>query len=201
MTTINIPSMGGAKIAPHLRAAAASVAPGHCAVEVGVWLGAGTVEIARGLHPDAELHCFDRFCATADEVRKAKRFGVRLRHGEDTSPRVVDLVSPVHPLTIHRGDIAQATWCGKPIDLYVDDAAKQPDTFRHVMRTLGPSWVVGETIVILMDLHFWRRTGREAHRCQQRFIDRHNGAFRRIRDLDQNGAMFRYVKPIRWSDV
>ena len=60
------------------------------AVECASWLGGSTAWLAAGL-ADAgyhhELHCYDRWKASVEEVRKARKLGVTLQEREDLLPR------------------------------------------------------------------------------------------------------------------
>lgn len=126
------------------------------AVELGAWLGALTAEMASANH-DLEIHCYDRFVVDdARAIPKARRQGVALTLGQDLLPRVrAALPDRVH---LHQGEIAQATWCGKPIVLHVDDACKQAGAWSAALRTFSPSWIPGVTALLLLDYHFPRAT-------------------------------------------
>ena len=134
------------------------------APEVGTWLGAGTAQLALGIRekPDpgeVSLHCYDRWRATPLEAEAAARWGVRLSVGEDTLPRTRRTLEPFNvPVRFHKGDILQSCWDGGPISVYVDDAAKSPREFCHMLLTFGPSWVPGQTVLVLMDYNFWKKT-------------------------------------------
>lgn len=204
-----IPSQGGVEIADTLRRLAAETPDGHAIVEVGVWLGAGTAQLALGLlgraHPP-EIHAYDRFEASRREAEKAAAFGVRLRPGQDTTPVVRDLLRPFGaPVRLHRGNLLNQSWTGGPIGLYVDDASKAPHVFNHVLRTFGPSWAPGVTALVLMDYtHFQNRDGEraEALRCQHDFISAHPAHFKPIPDADACGttaAFFRYAAPFDFA--
>jgi hypothetical protein len=210
----DIPSMGGRQIGPFLQRAAADV-PGEMAiVEVGTWLGAATAELARGLHgktPAPALHGYDLFTASALEVRRAGAEGVSLVVGQDTRPVVQDLLAPLGvPVTLHRGNIIDATWPGGEIGLYVDDAAKTPSAFYCALDTFAPGWVPGRTTVVLMDYTFYTRLdsprARRRHRVQEDFVTRHAECFERLDVPEFEGmscAAFRYVKQlplglVRW---
>lgn len=191
-----IPSMGGTEIGEQL-ADAARMMPGGCAVEVGTWMGAGTVNIIRGLRCGTALHCFDRFTANRYEVARAARYGVRIVDGQDTMPIVRKRLEPLwSDTTLHRCNVSQCTWDGQPIGLYVDDAGKTDAEFIHKLRTFGPSWLPG-AIIVLMDLRFAEMRIGSVHYdrlCgQKRFVDAHKHVLFHLEDLGKNGSMFRYA--------
>lgn len=201
-----MPSQGGVAIASELRRFAAATPDGTAIVEVGCWLGAGTAQLALGVagRPDPPvIHVYDRFEASASEVEKAAAFGVRLRSRQDTLPVVRDLLAPFGaPMQFYRGSIDGHGWNGGPIGLYVDDAAKQPHDFHHVLRTFGPSWVPGVTVLVLMDFNYWRKhTGKKATalRTQHDVFAANARSFEPLADADPAGtstAFFRYVAPM-----
>ena len=195
-----LPSMGGVEIGPRLRAAARGAAPGTAIVEVGCWLGAGTAQLALGLREaerlrEVDIHCFDRFRATGSEVEKAGRFNVTLMKDADTRPVVEGFLAPFGAsIRLHRGSILDARWSGPPISVYVDDASKTDRLWEHSVATFSPHWIVGSTVLVLMDFFYYRRSGREDHRCQQRFVDRHSGCFEEIARSDKTSALIlRYI--------
>jgi hypothetical protein len=174
-----IPSMGGTELGAALRQAARETPPDTAIVEVGTWLGAGTAQLALGLRERSQvggvsIHCFDRWQATDPEVGKALRMkNLTLRAGEDTLPWVMKTLQPFAvPIFFHKGDFRRAAWSGGQISVYVDDAAKTAPKFLHVLKTFGPHWIPGKTIVVLMDFRFWQQSGADKHECQKRFIER-----------------------------
>jgi hypothetical protein len=201
-----IPSMGGSKIGHVLREVAAEAATNTAIVEVGCWLGAGTAQLALGTRDreDQEsvvLHCYDRWTASPIEVKKAAQAGVALEVGADTLPFTKDALAPFGvQIQFHKGHLFSATWEGGPISVFVDDASKLPRLFHHALFTFGPHWIPGETIVVFMDFHIWKKTHSDNHRCQQRFVEANSECFEVIkyrgRKLTSTFAMFRYVVPI-----
>jgi hypothetical protein len=199
-----IPSMGGAKLGPVLRQFARE-APGNTAiVEVGCWLGAGTAQLALGIleretEADICIHCYDRWIANKVEVEKAARAGLHLELAEDILPHTRRMLQPFNvPIEFHQGDIRHATWNGFPISVYVDDASKTPKLFFHALRTFAPSWIPGQTVIILMDYDIWQKTGNDDHKCQKEFIESHSFSFERI--PHPKYAIFRYRAPVALED-
>jgi hypothetical protein len=208
----DIPSMGGRQIGPFLQRAAAAVPDGMAIVEVGTWLGAGTAELARGVqgrNPVPALHGYDLFTASALEVRRAGAEGITLAVGQDTRPVVEALLAPLGvPVTLHRGNVLDATWQGGEIGLYVDDAAKTPSAFFCALDTFAPCWFPGRTTVVLMDYTFYKRLdsarARRRHRVQEDFVTRHADCFERLDVPEFEGmscAAFRYVKALPMGRV
>jgi hypothetical protein len=204
-----IPSMGGKEIGTFLRAAAREASPNSVIVEVGSWLGAGTAQLALGVRErkgngTVRIQCYDRWVATKQEVVKAASNGVpNLHAGQDTLPWVMDTLRPFDvPISFVKGDLEDATWDGEPISIYLDDAAKIPKKFYHVLRTFGPAWVPGVTRLILMDYHYWKKTGVAEHRCQTNFVENYREHFEPVVEFRRgSNAAFVYAKRMDFSEV
>jgi hypothetical protein len=206
---LQIPSMGGTEIGAQLREAARRAPPKTSIVEVGSWLGAGTAQLALGLRerePDSAIgiHCYDRWEATEQEVEKAARMkNLSLHVGQDTLPWVMHMLRPFGvPISFVKVDLRAATWDGGPISIYIDDAAKTPPKFLHVLKTFGPHWIPGVTLVVLMDFHFWRKTGSDKHKAQKRFIENYRDYFDPVDGfrVDTNDA-FLYKRTIDFGSL
>lgn len=201
-----IPSMGGAKLAQVLRRCAHQAPAGTTLVEVGSWLGAGTAQLAIGVGNRSQgesvaIHCYDRWKATAAEVGKASRHGVYLTEDGDLLPAVRDLLQPFQvPIHFHQGELSESRWNGQPIGVYIDDASKTPPLFCHALLTFGASWIPGQTVLILMDYHDWKKDDNCDHKCQKHFIEANRQCFEPIQnetsDISASFEMFRYVAPL-----
>lgn len=207
----HVPSMGGSEIGEFLRRNAADVSAPRAIVEIGTWLGAGTLHLARGAvgRDDAPaIHSYDIFHASESEVRRAARQGLNLEIGGDTRPLVKSWIDPIGAdVTLHKGDILKARWDGPEIGLYVDDAAKTPTLFYHVLDTFAPFWIPGETLVVLMDYGFWKkykdRRSRKRMRVQQDLVEANPQCFEQIHDPSFEGsiAAFRYLAPLPFARI
>ncbi len=207
--TTQIPSMGGTEIGAQLREAARRAPPKTSIVEVGSWLGAGTAQLALGLREreqdgSIDIHCYDRWVANEPEVEKAARMkSLSLHVGQDTLPLVMDTLRPFGvPISFMKVDLRAAVWNGGPISIYIDDAAKTPPKFLHVLKTFGPYWIPGVTLVVLMDFHFWKKTGADRHKAQMRFLESHRDHFDPVEGfrVDTNDA-FLYKKTIDFEKL
>jgi hypothetical protein len=192
-----IPSQGGTKIGAILREAARNAPSNTAIVECGCWLGAGTAQLALGIREredmlNVQLHTYDRWQADKSEVEKAAMRGWHLSVGEDTLPRVRQTLSEFRvPIQFHRAELMEAVWADGPISVFVDDACKTPLLFCQAIETFAPHWIPGQTIIVLMDFNFWKKTGLAKHECQKRFVERFGYAFERI---NSRVAAFRYIK-------
>ena len=195
-----LPSQGGAEIGAWLEKYASEVPKGSAIVELGCWLGAGTAFLAIGANQSgASIYVYDRFKAGADEVVKARKFGVDLIEGQDTLPLVKGYLAtyrPVEPIRIHleRCNLKNVTWLRKSIGLYVDDATKVEPLWLQAMETFKPYFIPGETILVLMDYHFDEKAG-DKYAAQKRYMTEHGDEFEIIGDR-LNGtttAVFRYL--------
>lgn len=203
-----IPSMGGREIGRYLRDWAAACPDGTAIVELGAWLGAGTAQMALGVKRAAHgssVHAFDRFEAGASEVKKAAAHGVKLKPGQDTAQLVEDSLwrAGVGPYVyLHKGDIRRAAWTGPAIALHVDDACKRDYLFLPALRTFGPHWIAGQTIVVLMDFWYFERPGVDAAlRFQHDWMAEHRECFETIKERmpGTSAAAFRYRGGEPWA--
>jgi hypothetical protein len=199
-----IPSMGGREAGPLLRSLARDAPPNTAIVEVGSWLGSGTAQLAigvreRGDRQPMRIHAYDRWIASSGEIEKAMRkANLRFEKGEDTLPWVMDILRPFDvPITFVKGDIYCARWGDEPISVYVDDAAKAPKRFFHMLRTFGPHWIPGLTTLVLMDYFDWQKSGSEWHKCQTYFIESHSEYFEPVQGFRKgSNAAFIYRKKL-----
>ena len=189
----SIPSMGGAELSSQLERFARESR--GSAVEVGSWMGAGTIALARGISATKNhLYVYDRWRATEEEVRKAKTAGVSIQSSDDLLPQVRKHVLEVaRNVSFIQGEITDAKYAGGPIGLYVDDAAKTEKLFRYVTGLFAPQWLDGATVV-LMDFYHYRKGG-ERFRFQERVISAFPESFEKItleNSQELSGAAFSY---------
>ena len=151
---------------------------------------------------DVTLHCYDQWRAQlGGEIQKAARQGVHLTAFQDTLPRVRRTLEPFNvPIRFHQGDIMRAAWNGEPISVYVDDCSKQLPLFCHSVATFGPSWIPGQTVILLMDFDLWKTTGLAEFEFQKRFVEVAGRCFEPMQ-LDDSAsgtvlAAFRYKAPL-----
>ncbi len=204
--------MGSHKVGETLRDLATEVSGDHSIVEVGAWLGGGTAWLAQGAEQaecGVQVHTFDQFEARPDEVRKASRGQIEMQVGTDTLPLVRDLLAPFgQAITFHKGDLLQAPWNAGPIGLYVDDAAKTPTLFYHVLETFAPHWVPGATVIVLLDYRYWEKMkswrGKRRLKVQQRVVEQHPQCFEEILSdvfAPEGMAAFRYTAPLPMAGI
>lgn len=204
----SIPSMGGYQIASYLKEAVRTIQEGRTIVEVGCWLGAGTAQLAMEVsesNKNIEIHCYDQWEASETEVEKAQRLtGLSLKAGQDTLPVVKEFLSPFEVnIHYHKGDILKAKWIGNPIGLYIDDAAKRPKAFEYVLKTFGPYWIPGETIIVLMDYHYWKKNPNPELKCQYNFINKYPDHFELLHDSINKASpsIFKYKKQLDFRKI
>ena len=192
---LSIPHMGARSIGNSLRTWAAESKNTNI-VEAGCWLGAGTAFLALGaMESGSEIHAYDRWHANHSEVEKAQAFGIKLRPGENTLPRVRATLKPFPVrITFHRGSIAGAEWTFGPIGVYVDDASKRAQAFRRAREIFWPSLTDG-AVIVLMDYHHYEKWG-DAYRAQHDYITGHSDQFTLIEErmAGTAAAAFRYTK-------
>lgn len=147
---MGFPHMGGVGISQWLREYAAAVPADQAIVETGCWLGGGTAQMA--LVAKCPIYVYDWWQASAAEVEKAARFGVKLKPKQDTLPMVEEALKPFGAdITFAKGLIDQAKYDGPPIGLFVNDAGKKklPRILKIFQKRFAPN-----AIVVLMDYHF-----------------------------------------------
>jgi hypothetical protein len=202
-----IPSMNTPFASRLLRSLAREAPEGMAIVEVGTWLGSGTAQLALGVSERGDpvpIHSYDRFHADESEARRAVARGLEIAPESDTRPVVErllkDFPAEIH---LHKQDIFGIRWTGGPIGLYVDDAAKRPSAFYHVLETFAPFWVPGRTVVVLQDFDYWKKLSsprsRRRYRVQRDFVERHPECFTHLpfEELSESSmAIFLYERPV-----
>ncbi len=124
-------------------------------VELGCWLGSGSVALAEGLRrrgSQAVIHSFDLFRwepfmrAAADEP---------LSEGDDFLPLYLKETSAyARFIQPHKQDLMNYTWDGGPIELLFVDSAKTWDLLNAVLRGFGNHLIPGFSRVVLQDFRF-----------------------------------------------
>jgi hypothetical protein len=191
-----IPAMTSDLTQRKLAELASRVMPPAVIVEVGVWLGACTVAMAR--MAATEIHAYDVFRTNADQVAKAGRAGLHLEPGQNTVPIVAAYLEERAPkvvVALHRGNIAGASWLGPRIGLYVDDACKHRSAFDAAMRTFSP-WFEESAYVALLDFYFYEKRGNaRALRYQREYVEARPGHFEFVERIpSSSNAIFRWHK-------
>jgi hypothetical protein len=190
-----IPSMGGREIGEYLREYASKVDRGSSIVEVGSWLGAGTAHLCLGVLDsgnDNSIYVYDRFRATASEIEKAKKQGVTLKSKQNTVSLVKETIDNFKCKVKFYFDIK--SYGGSNIGMYIDDAAKTEDKFKHVMKVFKKHFIPGKTILVLMDYFYFEWKGHpEKHKYQFNYMQ-DNKEFEFIKRLlpDKSAAVFLY---------
>jgi hypothetical protein len=204
----DIPAMENEKVRSCLYDLTKRLENGGAVVECGSWLGGSIAPVAQALcelDSQTEIHCYDRWRADSIEVSKAAEQGVTINQGQDILPLFKEYVDDIYPnITPHKTDLLEATWSGDPISLFIDDATKDPRVFNSVLKTFGPHFVPGETIIVLMDYQTHNKTTsvvkKKLRRSQKDFIEANSDSFEQIADLDDSsGVVFRYTEPVDWE--
>jgi len=207
---MKIPSQGGTGIGGFLQDAAIHARENTNIIEIGTWLGAGTGQLALGalkrVNPQTiQIHTYDKFTASQPEVEKAALKNVMLVAEEDTLPKVKKFLSGLDPLIhFHKINLLDIKYPEKkPISVYVDDAAKTPALFTHMIKTFSPYWIPGETVLVFMDFHHWRRfPDRPDFKYQQFIVDSYPDSFRLLQTfVGKPGVAFKYEKPLSSGDI
>lgn len=179
------------------------------AVECGTWFGRTAIALATGLAtrharirsigPGPALWLFDKWQANAEEVKKAARFGVTIREGQDLRPlAVANIERCCHNITLFttKGRIEDFEYpAGIPIEIFVLDAAKRNPSFSRVIQKFSPWFIKGKTIIVLLDYYFFRSLPLDDHRrcefeIQYRWANKNSASLEPLHDLDSDTARF-----------
>lgn len=190
--------MGGGSLSSIFKNYARMAPDGSAIVELGTWVGAGTLPLIQGVSlsgMDVEIHSYDNFIIRGNEVTKAAKFGIKLKDGQDSLPLVKKWLSGYSvTANLHKGEITNNTWGGRPIYIYIDDACKYEKNFMKALKIFSPYWIPGETIIVLQDFFFYKyRPNDKKLEFQKKFMDLHSDKFELIVEKFKLAtAIFRY---------
>lgn len=210
-----IPAMSTKEVHDYLNALGRAWLGKGVAVELGSWFGATATPLLTGLvkaNYNLPAYFYDRWQANITEVAKAKRFGVKIKEGQNLLPffrtNVLTSGIPESLLNFNKGNIWQTLleWPYGPIEYCIFDAPKRTPIFIRVLKILGPSFIPGVTVLGLLDYTFYlSKTGkkRELFKVQERFINKYHEAFTLIKSWpgDCSCYFFRYEGGLDWSEV
>lgn len=134
--------------------AARTAMPGAI-VELGAFLGGSTLALASGAeHRDATVDSFDQFRLVSEREKEWFPDGFDARPGDSTRRIYEHNIRRVRDrVTVHEGDVCEATW-DRPIALLFVDVAKSWTTADAVWNTFFP-WLRPGALVIQQDLVHW----------------------------------------------
>ena len=122
-------------------------------VELGCWLGAGTVALAAGLRDrglSSRVLAIDRFVWKGNP--NSRVIGAGLADGDDFEPlfrKYTRALAPwIEPL---RTDLADFQWDRGPIEILVVDAPKQHADVMRFLEEFGPALIPGKSLVAFQD--------------------------------------------------
>ena len=125
-------------------------------VEIGCWLGGGTVRLAAGIRDSGRpgrVVAIDRFVWQGELYERVYPAG--LAAGDDFEPLFRRLVAPLGELIeARRGEVRSFVWDGPPIEILLVDAPKQvPDILGFVDGFGGGLLTPGATLAFQDYLH------------------------------------------------
>jgi hypothetical protein len=138
MSDAPIPAMTSQEERDCFRRLACELAGDGAIVELGAWLGAGTVAIAAGIRDSGQqnvVHSYDRF-KWDPRTHGPKAGGLQVSNLYQTYR--ANLGSLASYVRSYKGEIEDQQWSGGPIALLVCDAPKRLDPIRHVLSIFGP---------------------------------------------------------------
>lgn len=178
------------------------------AMELGCWLGASAVPLLKGLVTagyNKQFWAFEKWTAYPSQIRKAKIQGLHLSDGQDTRLLFLDNVHKVYKrVTAVKGmfpHVLERYSPGENIEICIFDAPKTDPVFSLSIKTLYKHWILGVTILGLLDYNFYKgKAGdkQEGFLAPHRFIDRNRGCFELIKEWEgESSVFFRYINPLR----
>jgi hypothetical protein len=206
---LKIPLMNGEEITDFIYELGKNLTCAGCVVELGTWLGGSLAPVADAISKSGrktDIYCYDRFCATEDEVLKARTYAKqpevmsavsKLKIKQNTLPIVKSHLDPFNARIIYnKGDILKASWVNEPIELYMDDVCKSKTFFLHALKTFSPFWIPKITTLVLMDFNYY------ASSFQREFIKKHKDCFKLIRDFKPSSSCsaFLYEKSLNLKE-
>lgn len=88
--------------------------------------------------------------------------------------------------------IREIEWDHGPIGPCVDDAAKSPAVFDHLVRQFGPSCVPGKTTLAFLDFKHWKKARspkvEKAFQIQMEFVEEYADCFELLMDSKRSAA-------------
>jgi len=135
-------------------------------VDLGCWMGATTISLARGLVNNVSagaarrpIHAYDQF--VWEDWMSPHVAGTPLENkygpGESFYDRFLELTAPWnHRIQPHPGDLTQENWDGDRIEFLFIDVMKSWDLTNHLLKTFFPSLMPGRSIIVHQDFaHFY----------------------------------------------
>ena len=198
------PAYSGTRSSVSLARLAAQTAGETSIVQVGVWLGASSAQLALGIRRRRKpgvvtLHCYDSWTVTSTDIKRAASWGVLLSEGESFLPRTRQLLHPLGVEIEFRTAFLDAVWEENPIALYVDDMRRSPTLFWRALEVFGPHWIPGETVLVF--LNYEHDSGKLAQSCtyQEHLVESNPESFEAMHD--EGPGVFRYSAPLDFERI
>lgn len=122
-------------------------------VEIGCWLGGGTVHLAAGLRDSGrsgKVVAIDRFVWQGELYERVHPAG--LAAGADFEPLFRQLSAPLSPwIESRRAELRDFVWDGPPIEILVVDAPKQVPEILALLDGFGGSLLAGGSRIVFQD--------------------------------------------------
>jgi O-methyltransferase len=132
-------------------------------VELGCWLGSGTLAMAQGLvnggkTPEPLIHAYDIFIW--DNSMTPFLGGQPLQKPLETGDSFLDqYLIEIEPckdwVQLHAGDLLQETWTDGPIEFLFVDAMKSWTLSQHIVKQFFTALIPGKSIVLHQDFAYF----------------------------------------------
>jgi hypothetical protein len=125
-------------------------------IDLGAFAGGSAARLLTGLARSAgpyHLHAYDRFTAKREtRERHLYAHGVPESDDNDILPLARRHLAPwADHVTLHRGDIADVTWTGDPVEILAVDAGKTPALTDRIAAQFYPALVPHRSVLIHQD--------------------------------------------------
>ena len=199
-----IPAYSGTQSLVSLARLAAQTAGGTSIVQVGVWLGSSSAQLALGVQRRRKpgvvaLHCYDSWTATSTDVKRAAWWGLSLSEGESLLPHTRQLLQPFRVDIKFRTAFLDVLGEENPIALYVDDMRRSPTLFWRALEVFGPHWIPGETVLVFLNYDYDRNKSAERCTYQEHLVESNPESFEAMHD--EGPGVFRYSAPLNFERI
>lgn len=170
-------------------------------VDLGCWLGATTISLARGLDKNPnpstsakKVHAYDLFLweGYMDAPVTGTELEGRYEPGESFLEEFQERIKPWSDrIKIYAGDLCQIGWSGEKIELLVIDAMKSWKLANSIVSGFFPFLIVNKSYILHQDFaHFYTSWIHLIHYRLRSF-------FRLVHDIPESSSLvFEYVKEI-----
>ncbi|HPG73287.1 MAG TPA: class I SAM-dependent methyltransferase [Bacteroidales bacterium] len=129
-------------------------------VDLGVWFGASTYALAKGLETNrnvkqkvSRIHAYDLFFweESLNTHVAVTQYENMFQPGDSYAHVFDSYLTNYRDYVVRKGDIVQEKWNEKPIEFLFIDAMKNMNTTRHILQYFYPCLIPGKSYVVYQD--------------------------------------------------